>query len=44
MAEYTGTSFSAPKLDGEALRRYTSKNIKENIFQNNTWKIKDIII
>lgn len=34
MAEYTSTNFSAPKLDGEALRRYTSKNIKENIFQN----------
>lgn len=34
MANYTGTNFSAPKLDGEALRRYTSKNIKENIFQN----------
>lgn len=31
---YTGTNFSAPKLDGEALRRYTSKNIMENIFQN----------
>lgn len=34
MANYIGTNFSAPKLDGEALRRYTSKNIKENIFQN----------
>lgn len=34
MANYTGTNFSTPKLDGEALRRYTSKNIKENIFQN----------
>lgn len=31
---YTGTNFATPKLDGEALRRYTSKNIKENIFQN----------
>lgn len=31
---YTGTNFSAPKLDGQALRRYTSKNIMENIFQN----------
>lgn len=31
---YTGTNFSAPKLDGQALRRYTSKNLKENIFQN----------
>lgn len=31
---YTGTNFSAPKLDGEALRRYTSKNIMENIFQD----------
>ena len=30
---YTGTDFSTPKLDGQALRRYTSKNIKENIFQ-----------
>ena len=30
---YTGTNFAAPKLDGQALRRYTSKNIKENIFQ-----------
>ena len=34
MANYAGTDFSTPKLDGEALRRYTSKNIKENIFQN----------
>lgn len=34
MANYIGTNFSAPKLDGEALRRYASKNIKENIFQN----------
>lgn len=31
---YTGTNFSAPKLDGQALRRYTSKNIMENIFQS----------
>ena len=31
---YTGTNFAAPKLDGQALRRYTSKNIAENIFQN----------
>lgn len=31
---YTGTDMSAPKLDGQALRRYTSKNIMENIFQN----------
>lgn len=31
---YTGTNFSTPKLDGQALRRYTSKNLKENIFQN----------
>lgn len=31
---YTGTNFSAPKLNGQALRRYTSKNIMENIFQN----------
>lgn len=30
---YVGTNFSAPKLDGQALRRYTSKNIMENIFQ-----------
>lgn len=30
---YTGTNFSTPKLDGQALRRYTSKNIKESIFQ-----------
>lgn len=30
---YTGTNMSAPKLDGQALRRYTSKNIMENIFQ-----------
>lgn len=31
---YQGTNFATPKLDGEALRRYTSKNIMENIFQN----------
>lgn len=31
---YVATDFSAPKLDGQALRRYTSKNLKENIFQN----------
>lgn len=31
---YTGTSFATPKLDGEALRRYTSKNIAENVFQD----------
>lgn len=31
---YNGTSFATPKLDGEALRRYTSKNIMENVFQN----------
>lgn len=31
---YVGTNFSAPKLNGEALRRYTSKNLMENIFQN----------
>lgn len=31
---YNGTDFSTPKLDGEALRRYTSKNMKENIFQD----------
>lgn len=31
---YTGTSISSPKLNGQALRRYTSKNIAENIFQN----------
>lgn len=31
---YTGTSFASPKLDGQALRRFTSKNLKENIFQN----------
>lgn len=31
---YTGTDFATPKLDGEALRRYTSKNIKENVFQD----------
>ena len=31
---YIGTNFSAPKLDGQALRRYTSKNLMENIFQD----------
>lgn len=31
---YVGTNFASPKLDGQALRRFTSKNIKENIFQN----------
>lgn len=31
---YSGTNFATPKLDGQALRRYTSKNIAENIFQN----------
>lgn len=31
---YSGTNFATPKLDGQALRRYTSKNIMENIFQN----------
>ena len=31
---YTGTSFSTPKLDGQALRRVTSQQIKENIFQD----------
>ena len=31
---YSGTSFSTPKLDGQALRRYTTKNIMENVFQN----------
>lgn len=31
---YTGTTFSTPKLDGQALRRVTSKQIKENIFQD----------
>ena len=31
---YTGTSMAAPKLDGEALRRFTSESLKENIFQN----------
>ena len=30
---YTGTTFSTPKLDGQALRRVTSAQIKENIFQ-----------
>ena len=30
---YAGTDFATPKLDGQALRRYTSKNLKENIFQ-----------
>lgn len=30
---YEGTNFATPKLDGEALRRYTSKNLMENIFQ-----------
>ena len=31
---YTGTNFSVPKLDGQALRRYTTKNLMENIFQD----------
>ena len=31
---YAGTSFSTPKLDGQALRRVTSQQIKENIFQD----------
>lgn len=31
---YNGTNFSYPKLDGQALRRYTTKNIMENVFQN----------
>lgn len=31
---YTATNLSAPKLDGQALRRYTSKNLMENIFQD----------
>ena len=31
---YTQTNYAAPKLDGQALRRYTSKNLRENIFQN----------
>ena len=30
---YSGTNFATPKLDGQALRRYTSQKIKENIFQ-----------
>lgn len=30
---YSGTTFSTPKLDGQALRRVTSKQLKENIFQ-----------
>ena len=30
---YTEANINSPKLDGEALRRYTSKNIMENIFQ-----------
>lgn len=30
---YAGTNFATPKLDGEALRRYTSESLKENIFQ-----------
>lgn len=31
---YSGTNFATPKLEGQALRRYCSKNLKENIFQN----------
>ena len=31
---YTGTNFNAPALDGQALRRVTSKALKENIFQD----------
>ena len=31
---YAGTNFSTPKLDGQALRRVTSQQLKENIFQN----------
>jgi hypothetical protein len=30
---YESTNMNAPKLDGQALKRYVSKNIKENIFQ-----------
>lgn len=31
---YAGSNFATPKLDGEALRRYTSQKLKENIFQD----------
>lgn len=30
---YNGTTFATPKLDGQALRRYTSQKLRENIFQ-----------
>lgn len=31
---YAGTNMATPKLDGQALRRYTSNALKENIFQD----------
>ena len=31
---YAGTNFSTPKLDGQALQRVTSQQLKENIFQD----------
>lgn len=34
MAEYIGTNFSAPKLNGQALNRLLYKGIMENVFQN----------